>query len=236
MKQYLSNFDPSPLTFDRTLFSSKNIPNTAERNCVFFRKRGEAIKTYLGGSMNEGFPHYCLYIFSYYFRHLQQEKTCQSWTKSANFGFVPFPYVLESFKNISNSVFVCQSTTSGENFGNIGPHWGIRAQKPPKKSYFVNAELVRKFLTYSRNLQMINNIDYFIIRILIQINNIDPFAPCHVLRGRVGGDKTDQPSNSTLYLTSKCTFTDFFEAVFNKLSDDTQVDRLCTCGPLIIHI
>ena len=27
-----------------------------------------------------------------------------------------------------------------------------------------------------------------------------------------------------------------FERIFDKLSNDTQVDRLCTCGPLVIDM
>ena len=71
----------------------------------------------------------------------------QTLTKIANFGSAPFQEILESFKKFSSSVFVCQSTTSGEDFGNIGPYiGGVRAQKPPKNGYFVDAESVRKTL------------------------------------------------------------------------------------------
>ena len=47
--------------------------------------------------------------------------------------------MLESFKKFSNSVFVCWSTTAGENSN-------IRAQNAPKKGNFVDAESVRKTL------------------------------------------------------------------------------------------
>ena len=35
MKQYLSNFDSTPLTFDPALFPGKNIPNIAKSNRIF---------------------------------------------------------------------------------------------------------------------------------------------------------------------------------------------------------
>ena len=54
--------------------------------------------------------------------HLQGGGTVgQSWTKSANFGSVSFSRKFESFKFFLSNVFVCQSTTSSENFGSIGP-------------------------------------------------------------------------------------------------------------------
>ena len=122
MKQYLSNFDSPPFTCDPTLFSGKNIPNIAKSNPIFpgkGREDKDFILTYLVSSMTEVFPHYFLFFD---FGQIQEEKTSQSWTKSANFGPDPCPEILESIKKCSNSVFISQSITSGENFGNIGPY------------------------------------------------------------------------------------------------------------------
>ena len=35
MKQYLSNFDSTPLTFDPALFPGKNVPSIAKSNRIF---------------------------------------------------------------------------------------------------------------------------------------------------------------------------------------------------------
>ena len=136
MKQYLSNFDSPPFTCDPTLFSGKNIPNIAKSNPIFpgkGREDKDFILTYLVSSMTEVFPHYCLFFD---FGQIQEEKTSQSWTKSANFGSDPCPEILESIKKCSNSVFISQSITSGENFGNIGPYWGSKDPKTSQKGFF----------------------------------------------------------------------------------------------------
>ena len=90
-KQYLSNFDSTPLTCDRALFPGKNIPNIAKLNRIFPGKRRwdkYFILTYLDSSMAEVFPHWCLFFFD--FGYLQEEKMGQSWTKSPNIGSFPF--------------------------------------------------------------------------------------------------------------------------------------------------
>ena len=59
MKQYLSNFDPTHLTFDLALFPGKNIPNIAKSNCIFPGKGTgdkDFILAYLDSSMAEVFP------------------------------------------------------------------------------------------------------------------------------------------------------------------------------------
>ena len=92
MKQFLSDFDSVPLTFDPALFPGKNIANIAKSNRIFPGKgRGDKdfILIYLDSSMAEVFPHYCLFFF--YFGHLHEEKRDQSWIKNANSGSVPFP-------------------------------------------------------------------------------------------------------------------------------------------------
>ena len=65
MKQYLSNFDSTPLTCDPVLFPGKNIPNIAKSN-RFFPGKGrddkDFILTYLDSSMAEVFPHCCIFL------------------------------------------------------------------------------------------------------------------------------------------------------------------------------
>ena len=50
-----------------------------------------------------------------------------------------------------------QTTSSGENFGNIGPYWGNKdPKKTPKKGSFVFAESVRKIWKFlTSQLQML---------------------------------------------------------------------------------
>ena len=100
----LSNFVSNPLICDPTLFLGKNSPNIAKSNCVFPGKgRGDRalILTYLNSPMAKVFLHFCLIFLD--FDHLQGKKGGQSWTKSANFGFVSFLWKLKFFKFISNN-------------------------------------------------------------------------------------------------------------------------------------
>ena len=43
-------------------------------------------------------------------------------------------------------------------------------------------------------------------------------------------------SNISKMVRVNVTFTHVFERIFNKLSNDTQGDRLCTCGSLVIDV
>ena len=66
MKEYLSNFDSLPLTYDSALFPGKNIANIAKISRIFGEKgRGDKdfILLYLDSSMTEVFPHYFLFFF-----------------------------------------------------------------------------------------------------------------------------------------------------------------------------
>ena len=51
--------------------------------------------TYLDSPVTKVFLHHWLYLFN--FGHLQGKMDGQSWTKTANFGFVSFSWKLESF-------------------------------------------------------------------------------------------------------------------------------------------
>ena len=83
--------------------------------------------------MGEVFPPYCFYFFN--FGYLQEEKRDKSWTKSANFGFVPFPYILESPPNIFKTVFLIVRVLRLVRISAILDHiGGVRAQKPPKRA------------------------------------------------------------------------------------------------------
>ena len=65
MKQYLSNFDSTPLNCDPTVFPGKIILILQKSNHIFPGKRkGDKnfILTYLDSSMTEVFPHYCLFF------------------------------------------------------------------------------------------------------------------------------------------------------------------------------
>ena len=53
------------------------------------------ILTYLDSPVTKVFLHRWLYLFN--FGHLQGKMDGQSWTKTANFGFVSFSWKLESF-------------------------------------------------------------------------------------------------------------------------------------------
>ena len=126
---------------DPTVFPGEIIPVITKSNCIFPGKaRGDKnfILTCSDSSMAEVFLH-CYLFFSILtiFR-----------TKTANFGSVPFPWILESFKNFQ-TVFlflfarILPLVRISAMLKHIG---GARAQKPPKKGYFVDAESVRKTL------------------------------------------------------------------------------------------
>ena len=111
----LSNFDSNTLICALTLFPGQKSPNIGKGNCVFSGKGGgdrALILTYLISPMAEVFPHYCLSFFD--FGHLQGE------TSFIRLFFLK-TRILQFFLN---NVFICQSSTSGENFGNIVPCFG----------------------------------------------------------------------------------------------------------------
>ena len=45
----------------------------------------------------------------------------QKWTKTVNFGYVPFPLKDRILEHCSHNVFVSRYSTSGPNFSKIGP-------------------------------------------------------------------------------------------------------------------
>ena len=65
MKEYLSNFNSTPLTCDPVLFHGKYIPNIGKSNRIFPRKWREDkdfILTYLDSSVAKNFRHCCLFF------------------------------------------------------------------------------------------------------------------------------------------------------------------------------
>ena len=136
-KQYLSNFNSSPLTCDSTVFPGKIIPNIAKSNRNFPGKgRGDKdfIFTYLDSSMAEVFPHYFLFFsILIIFRKKRRLKVER---KVLTLGPSLFHKYSNPSKKFSNSVFVCQSATSGESFDNIGPQWGTKGPKTSQKGLF----------------------------------------------------------------------------------------------------
>ena len=57
----------------------------------------------------------------------------QKWTKTKNFGYVPFPLKDKIFKQYSYSVINVWYSTSGPNFSKIGAYLGEKGlENPPK--------------------------------------------------------------------------------------------------------
>ena len=61
---------------------------------------------------------------------------------------------------------------------------------------------------------------------------LNPFAPCD------SNQNTDLPSNSNISKTVRVNtaLTRWFLRVFDKLSNDIQVDRLFSCGSVVIDV
>ena len=57
----------------------------------------------------------------------------QKWTKSVDFGYVPFPLKDISFKDCSCSVIESSYSTSGPNFSKIGAYLGEKGLNNPPK-------------------------------------------------------------------------------------------------------
>ena len=99
MKQNLLNFDSDALNCDPVLFPAKNSPNSVKSNYIFSGQRTRDRALILPWSL------FTSIIINLDFSQLQKEKGDQSWTKSGNFGFVPSPQKLESFKKVSTNIF-----------------------------------------------------------------------------------------------------------------------------------
>ena len=143
----LSNFDSNPLICDATLFPGKNSPNIAKGNSVFPGKgRGDRalILTYLGSPVADVFPKYCLsFSISAIFKG---KRVVKVGPKVQTLGPSLF------YENTDPSNFFKQFFCLLEYYlcWEFRLYWTIfgevRAQKPPKKDHFTNAESVRKTL------------------------------------------------------------------------------------------
>ena len=126
----LSNFGSNPLTCDTTLFPGKNSPNFANSNRVFPGKgRGDRafILTYLDSPIVEVFPPCCL-------------------SKVQTLG----PFLFNENSNPSNifqTMFLFTRVLHLVRISALFDHtWWSKAQNPPKKDNFMDAESVRKAL------------------------------------------------------------------------------------------
>ena len=71
----------------------------------------------------------------------------QKWTKSVNFGYVPFPLKHLILEDCSETVFVLWKMCLWLKFQQTRViFWGERAQKPPKRGYFMGAASPQKYL------------------------------------------------------------------------------------------
>ena len=97
-----------------------------------------------------------LLLISFNFSHLQEEMRGQSWTKSTNFESVPFPLISNPSKKF-RTVFLFARVLPPVRISDLWDHIGaVRAQKPPKNGYFVDAESVRKSLEIFNVTQMLH--------------------------------------------------------------------------------
>ena len=147
MKQYLSNFDSTPLTCDPTVFPGKIIPNIAKSNRIFPGKEGGDkyfILTYFDSSMVEVSLHYCLF-FSI-LTIFRRKRGLKVGPKVLTLGPTLFHKYLNPSKNFQ-TVFQFARVLALVKILSILKHiGGVRAKKPPKKGYAVDAESVRKTL------------------------------------------------------------------------------------------
>ena len=68
------------------------------------------------------------------------------WTKTFNFGYVPFLVKHLILKDCLDTVFVLWETTSGRNFSKLVPYLGGKGSETPKKGGFMDAASPQKYL------------------------------------------------------------------------------------------
>ena len=119
------------------------ISQILQKLTVFIPERGEEIKNLFWHNwIAQWLKFFRTTAFFFDFDRLQEETRSQSWTKSANFGSVSFPKILESFKNFPNSFFFPRILPLVRISAILDHIERVRAQKPPKNGYFVAAESV----------------------------------------------------------------------------------------------
>ena len=85
-------------------------------------------------------------VFGYIFSFLGLN-WAQKWTKTENFGYMPFVLKHRISKHCSYTVFLLWWTTSGPNFNKFEPYMGEKGPRnPPKRAHFMAAALPRKHL------------------------------------------------------------------------------------------
>ena len=139
----MSNFDSLPLTFDPALFPGKNISNIAKNNRIFpEREKGEKyfILTYLDISMGEVFQHYCLLAIFRRKRGVKVGPKVLTLSPSLFHMYSNLSKIFETVFLLSRLLPLLRIPTILYRIGEV------EAKKPPKKGYFVDAELVHKIL------------------------------------------------------------------------------------------
>ena len=147
MKQYLSNFDSTTLTCDPTVFPGKIIPNIAKSNRIFPGKEGvgkDFILTYFYSSMADVFPDYCLFfsILTIFGR----KRGLKVGPKVLTLGPTLFHLYSNPSKHFQTVFYFARVLPLVKILSILKPIGGVRAQKPTKKGYFVDAKSVRKTL------------------------------------------------------------------------------------------
>ena len=168
----LSNFDSNALICGPTLFPGKNSPNIAKCNRAFpgeGREDRTLILTYLDSPMARFFPT-TAYLFR--LRPSSRETVGQSWTKVPILGPSLF------HENINLSIFfqtmlLFDTVLPLVRISAISDHvWGSKGPKTSEKSYFMDAELVRKTLK-TFNLTTTNPIIRKLITIMYLQNSVN---------------------------------------------------------------
>ena len=111
----------------------------------FFLERGEEIEPWFWHIwIAQWLKVSPLLLIFFDFGHLQVETCGQNWTKSANFGSVSFSLILQF---LFKKCFCLREYYLWWEFRQYLTIFGrVRAQKPPKKGHFMDAESVRKTL------------------------------------------------------------------------------------------
>ena len=146
IKQCLSNFDSNPSACDPALFPGKNNANIAKSNIFPGKRRWDKhfILTYFDSSMAEFFPLCCLF-FSI-LANFRRKRGVNVGPKVLTLGSSLF-HKSSNPSNIFQTVFLFTGRLSLLRISAILNHiGGVRAQKRPRKGYFVDAESVHKTL------------------------------------------------------------------------------------------
>ena len=118
---------------DHALFSVKNNQNRAS----FFpgKERGDRalILPYLDSPIAKVFS---WKILIFYFGHFRRKWAGQSWTKSANFGYVPFPKKLAFFEDSWKTAFLSLALPLVKISAKSDNIWESKGPKNPKRGPF----------------------------------------------------------------------------------------------------